>query len=137
MDDSELAAQWEQQIQEEAANNDQAKQKPDNTKAASFAPLKASVGALGGASGINNLDFLLEVSLQVSVNIGSTKMLIKDLLQLGQGSIIELNKIAGEPMDILVNDRLVARGEVVVVNDKFGVRLTDIMSPSERVEQLR
>lgn len=134
MDDNELAAQCEQQIQEEAAGNGQEKQKEtDNTKVAGFAPLKASMGA----SGINNLDFLLDVSLQVSVNIGSTKMFIKDLLQLGQGSIIELNKIAGEPMDVMVNDRLIARGEVVVVNDKFGIRLTDIMSPTDRVEQLK
>ena len=134
MDDNELAAQWEQQVQEEAASNEQEKQREsENTKAASFAPLKASVAP----SGINNLDFLLEVSLQVSVNIGATKMLIKDLLQLGQGSIIELNKIAGEPMDVMVNDKLIARGEVVVVNDKFGIRLTDIMSPTDRVEQLK
>lgn len=134
MDDNDLAAQWEQQIQEEAANMEQGKQtEPDNTKVASFAPLKAA----GAASGMNNLDFLLDVSLNLSVNIGSTRMLIKDLLQLGQGSIIELNKIAGEPMDVLVNDRLIARGEVVVVNDKFGIRLTDIMSPTDRVEQLK
>lgn len=134
MDDNDLAAQWEQQIQDEAANMEQEKQtEPDNTKVASFAPLKAA----GAASGMNNIDFLLDVSLNLSVNIGSTRMLIKDLLQLGQGSIIELNKIAGEPMDVLVNDRLIARGEVVVVNDKFGIRLTDIMSPTDRVEQLK
>ncbi len=134
MDDEELAAQWAQQLQEESAAMGQEKQtEPDNTKVASFAPLKAG----GSASGMNNLDFLLDVSLNLSVNIGSTRMLIKELLQLGQGSIIELNKIAGEPMDVLVNDRLIARGEVVVVNDKFGIRLTDIMSPTERVEQLK
>lgn len=134
MDDNELAAQWEQQIQEEAMSieKENSPKEPDNTTVASFAPLKAP----GASSGMNNLDFLLDVPLQVSVNIGNSRMLIKDLLQLGQGSIIELNKIAGEPMDVLVNDRLIARGEVVVVNDKFGVRLTDIISPTERVEQL-
>ncbi|MBI5194318.1 MAG: flagellar motor switch protein FliN [Nitrospirae bacterium] len=134
MDDEDLAAQWAQQLEEESANMGQEKQpEPENTKVAGFAPLKAA----GVAPGMNNLDFLLDVSLNLSVNIGSTRMLIKDLLQLGQGSIIELNKIAGEPMDVLVNDRLIARGEVVVVNDKFGIRLTDIMSPTERVEQLK
>lgn len=64
-------------------------------------------------------------------------MLIRDLLQLGQGSVIELDKLAGEPMDVLVNDRLIARGEVVVVNEKFGVRLTDVISPSDRIQQLK
>ncbi|MBE9541566.1 MAG: flagellar motor switch protein FliN, partial [Proteobacteria bacterium] len=75
--------------------------------------------------------------LQVTVELGRTKMLINDLLRLGQGSVVELSKLAGEPMEVLVNQKLVARGEVVVVNDKFGVRLTDVISPLERVEQLR
>jgi flagellar motor switch protein FliN/FliY len=71
------------------------------------------------------------------VELGRTKMMVNDLLNLGQGSVIELSKLAGEPMEVLVNDKLVARGEAVVVNEKFGVRLTDIISPSERVEQLK
>jgi flagellar motor switch protein FliN len=86
--------------------------------------------------GISNLDFILDIPLEVSVELGRTKMLISDLLQLGQGSVIELTKLAGEPLEILVNQKLVARGEVVVVNEKFGVRLTDIISPMERVKQL-
>jgi flagellar motor switch protein FliN/FliY len=73
----------------------------------------------------------------ISVELGRTRMLINDLLQLGQGSVVELEKLAGEPMEIFVNSRLIARGEVVVVNEKFGVRLTDIISPSERVRQLK
>jgi len=73
----------------------------------------------------------------VAVELGRTRMLIKDLLQLGQGSVIELDKIAGEPMEILVNNKLVARGEVVVVNEKFGIRLTDIISPTERIQKLK
>src|SRR5512135_3521906 len=77
-----------------------------------------------------NLDFILDIPLEVSVELGRTKMLISDLLQLGQGSVIELTKLAGEPLEILVNQKLVARGEVVVVNEKFGVRLTDIISPT-------
>jgi flagellar motor switch protein FliN len=84
-----------------------------------------------------DLEFLLDIPLVISVELGRTKMLINDLLQLGQGSVIELEKLAGEPMEIYVNNRLIARGEVVVVNEKFGVRLTDIASPSERVRQLR
>ncbi len=84
-----------------------------------------------------DLEFLLDIPLLVSVELGRTKMLINDLLQLGQGSVVELEKLAGEPMEIYVNSRLIARGEVVVVNEKFGVRLTDIVSPSERVRQLR
>jgi len=84
----------------------------------------------------HSLDFILDIPLEVSVELGRTRMLINDLLQLGQGSVIELTKLAGEPLEILVNNKLVARGEVVVVNEKFGVRLTDIVSPLERVKSL-
>jgi len=83
-----------------------------------------------------DLDFILDIPLDVSVELGRTSMLINELLQLGQGSVIELNKLAGEPLEILVNSRLIARGEAVVVNEKFGVRITDIISPIERVKQL-
>ena len=85
---------------------------------------------------IRDLDFILDIPLDLSVELGRTKMLVNDLLQLGQGSIVELNKIAGEPLEIYINRKLVARGEVVVVNEKFGVRLTDIVSPMERVKSL-
>lgn len=88
-------------------------------------------------AGNKDLDFLLDIPLQLSVELGRARMLIRDLLQLGQGSVLELEKIAGEPMDIFVNNKLVARGEVVVVNEKFGVRLTDIISPTERIRQLK
>ncbi len=83
-----------------------------------------------------DLEFLLDIPLQVRVEIGRTKMLVNDLLQLGQGSVIELQKLVGEPFEVFVNDKLVARGEVVVVNERFGVRLTDIISPMERIQQL-
>ena len=83
------------------------------------------------------LDFILDIPLTLNVELGRSQLLINELLQLGQGSVIELTKLAGEPMDVFVNQRLIARGEVVVVNEKFGVRLTDIVSPSERVEKLR
>ena len=86
--------------------------------------------------GPRDLDFILDIPLALSVELGRTRMLVNDLLHLGQGSIVELNKLAGEPLEILINNKLVARGEVVVVNEKFGVRLTDIISPIERVKSL-
>jgi flagellar motor switch protein FliN/FliY len=93
---------------------------------------KSSEEGVGGT----DLDFILDIPLELSVELGKTKMLIHDLLQLGQGSVIELSKLAGEPLEIYINRKLVARGEVVVVNEKFGVRLTDIISPLERVRSL-
>ena len=84
-----------------------------------------------------DIEFILDVPLLITVELGRTKMLIKDLLKLTHGSVIELDKVAGDPVEILVNDKLIAKGEVVVVNDKFGVRLTDIISPIERIEQLK
>jgi flagellar motor switch protein FliN/FliY len=84
-----------------------------------------------------SVEFLLDVPLQVTVELGRTRMRIADLLRLAKGSIVELEKLAGEPLDVRVNGQLVARGEAVVVNDKFGVRLSDVLSPSERVKSLR
>lgn len=84
----------------------------------------------------HNIDFLLDVTLSVSVEVGKTRMTIQDLLQLSQGSVIELSKFAGEPLDVYINDRLVARGEAVVVNEKFGVRVTDILAQNERIQEL-
>jgi len=83
-----------------------------------------------------NLKFVLDIPLQVTVELGRKKLLVHDLLQLSQGSVIELTKQIGEPFEVLVNQKLIARGEVVVINDKFGVRITDIISPLERVQQL-
>ncbi len=90
-----------------------------------------------GGKGSLDLDFILDIPLTLTVELGRSRMLINELLQLGQGSVVELQKIAGEPMDIFVNNRLIARGEVVVINEKFGVRLTDIISPAERILKLR
>ncbi len=86
---------------------------------------------------VRDINFLLDVPLEITVELGRTRMLIQELVQLGQGSVIELEKLAGEPMEILVNNKLIARGEVVVVNEKFGVRLTDTISPTERIRQLK
>lgn len=90
-----------------------------------------------GAPPVQSLDFILDIPLKVTVELGRSKMAIRDILQLAQGSVIELSKFAGEPLEVLVNEKLIARGEVVVVNEKFGVRLTDIISPVERIEQLK
>lgn len=84
-----------------------------------------------------NLKMILDIPLRVTVELGRTKMSVRDLVNLGQGAVIELSKLAGEPLEVFVNDKLIARGEAVVVNEKFGVRLTDIISTKERVEQLK
>jgi len=109
-----------------------------NEQATAEAAAFDSVSDTGGLSTGSeiNLDVILDVPVTVSMEVGSTKISIRNLLQLNQGSVIELDRLAGEPMDVLVNKTLIARGEVVVVNDKFGLRLTDIISPAERVKKL-
>jgi flagellar motor switch protein FliN/FliY len=97
----------------------------------------AAVAAGATSAKDRNLNLILDIPLRVTVELGRTKMPVSELLNLTQGSVIELTKLAGEPMEVLVNDKLIARGEAVVVNEKFGVRLTDIISPSERIEQLK
>jgi flagellar motor switch protein FliN/FliY len=99
--------------------------------------VSASVAAGATSAKDRNLNLILDIPLRVTVELGRTKMPVSELLNLTQGSVIELTKLAGEPMEVLVNDKLIARGEAVVVNEKFGVRLTDIISPSERIEQLK
>ena len=84
----------------------------------------------------NDIDFILDIPVQLTVELGRTKIAIKNLLQLAQGSVVELDGLAGEPMDVLVNGCLIAQGEVVVVNDKFGIRLTDIITPAERIRKI-
>ncbi|MBD8200185.1 flagellar motor switch protein FliN [Pseudomonas viridiflava] len=84
-----------------------------------------------------NLDVILDIPVSISMEVGSTDINIRNLLQLNQGSVIELDRLAGEPLDVLVNGTLIAHGEVVVVNEKFGIRLTDVISPSERIKKLR
>lgn len=93
-------------------------------------------GAGGGGTSQNDLDMILDIPVQLTVELGRTKMPIKNLLQLAQGSVVELAGMAGEPLDVLINGFLIAQGEVVVVNDKLGIRLTDIITPSERLRRL-
>lgn len=86
---------------------------------------------------VQNLDFILDIPLKVAVELGRAKVVIRDLLQIAQGSVIELDKLAGEPLEVYVNGKMIARGEVVTVGEKFGIRLTDIVSPVERIETLK
>lgn len=138
--DDALAAEWaaaladeeEQSIKKEREQEALSRQ----SAKAQFKNLTQEAKAPRPENARRDLDFILDIPLDVSAELGRTKLLINELLQLGQGSVIELNKLAGEPLEIYVNGKLVARGEAVVINEKFGVRLTDIISPIERVKQL-
>ena len=99
---------------------------------------EASTGSNASSADLSvNMEFLLDISLDLTVELGRAKMLINDMLKLGQGSVIELSKLAGESLDILANQKPIARGEVMIVNDKYGVRLTEVISPMERLERLK
>lgn len=91
----------------------------------------------GQGMGGPNLDVILDIPVTISMEVGASEISIRNLLQLNQGSVVELDRLAGEPLDVLVNGTLIAHGEVVVVNEKFGIRLTDVISPSERIKKLR
>ncbi|MBL0699324.1 MAG: flagellar motor switch protein FliN [Desulfosarcina sp.] len=97
----------------------------------------AYVSELSDNNGKNNLEVILDIPLDITIELGRTRMVINDLLKLAQGAVIELSKPAGETLEVLANQRLVAKGEVVVVNDKYGIRLTEIVSPMERLESLK
>lgn len=118
-----LADEWAAALEEQGDD--------DPTSAATFDELTDESG--GGSV---NMDAILDVPVTISMEIGRTRINIRNLLQLNQGSVVELDRLAGEPMDVLVNGTLIAQGEVVVVNEKFGLRLTDIISPTERVKRL-
>ena len=123
----EVEEQKEQETTQEAAEQKEEIQQPELTD------LKDENKNLNA----RDIEFLLDIPVDITVELGMKKMLIKDLLQLGHGSVVELNKLAGEPMDIYANNRLIARGEAVVVNEKFAVRLTDVISPTDRLSQLK
>lgn len=101
------------------------------------APLESFEGIAGQGGEGPNIEVVLDIPVSLSMEVGSTQISIRNLLQLNQGSVVELDRLAGEPLDVLVNGTLIAHGEVVVVNEKFGIRLTDIISPSERIKRLR
>jgi len=105
----------------------------DTAARAAFDPLTAETGLVSDL----NLDVILDVPVTLSLEVGRARIPIRNLLQLNQGSVVELERAAGEPLDLYVNGTLIAQGEVVVVNDRFGVRLTDVVSPAERIKRLR
>ncbi|KVC81450.1 flagellar motor switch protein FliN [Burkholderia ubonensis] len=115
-----------------AEQNQQPAVEPGATGAGVFQPLSKAAST----STHNDIDMILDIPVKMTVELGRTKIAIRNLLQLAQGSVVELDGLAGEPMDVLVNGCLIAQGEVVVVNDKFGIRLTDIITPSERIRKL-
>ncbi|MDY0207188.1 MAG: flagellar motor switch protein FliN [Pseudomonas sp.] len=143
-DDQALADEWAAALSE--AGNDTDQDEIDAMLAESSGPAKAPmqdfpdqqqsadvITTLGGP----NLDVILDIPVSISMEVGSADISIRNLLQLNQGSVVELDRLAGEPLDVLVNGTLIAHGEVVVVNEKFGIRLTDVISPSERIKKLQ
>ena len=139
-EEDKMAAEWASALAETkpAAGNDVASEVAFAAESvapaefAKFAPTPAGMPVGAGT----DLNMILDIPVQLTVELGRTRVPIKHILQLGQGSVVELETLAGEPMDVLVNGFLVAQGEVVVVNDKFGIRLTDIVTPSERLRRL-
>ncbi|MDR0529562.1 MAG: flagellar motor switch protein FliN [Zoogloeaceae bacterium] len=132
-EDDWAAAMAEQEVVDQAPSA-AASPPPAAAKPADIFPSFSAPG--GNASVMNELEIILDIPVQLSVELGRTKITIKNLLQLAHGSVVELDAMAGEPMDVLVNGTLIAQGEVVVVNDKFGIRLTDIITPAERMKKL-
>jgi flagellar motor switch protein FliN/FliY len=131
-----MAAEWEAALAQQTSSTDSsagsASQVSDQMMPASF----ANFGPSNAAGAGNDINMILDIPVQLTVELGRTRIPIKNILQLAQGSVVELDAMAGEPMDVLVNGFLIAQGEVVVVNDKFGIRLTDIVTPSERMRRL-
>ncbi len=130
---------------EEVSSDDWAAAMAEQVKPAADAATRAmpltkpafeNFGAQSGATSTQDIDMILDIPVKLTVELGRTRIAIKQVLQLAQGSVVELEGLAGEPMDVLVNGCLIAQGEVVVVNEKFGIRLTDIVTPSERVRRL-
>ena len=130
-----MAAEWAAALDESKPETASAISMPtESVAAASFTNFSATPGGVNAAG--NDLNMILDIPVQLTVELGRTRIPIKHILQLAQGSVVELEALAGEPMDVLVNGYLIAQGEVVVVNDKFGIRLTDIVTPSERMRRL-
>ena len=130
VDQQAMADEWAAAMEEQTGTEGAA----DEVEKVEAATLQASQGYIQGDV---NLDVVLDIPVTIAMEIGRTKISIRNLLQLNQGSVVELDRLAGEPMDVLVNGTLVAHGEVVVVNEKFGIRLTDVISPAERIKNLK
>ncbi len=127
-----MAAEWAAALAEAKPETASEVHSADQVSPASFANFAPTTGNTAG----NDINMILDIPVQLTVELGRTRIPIKHILQLAQGSVVELEALAGEPMDVLVNGYLIAQGEVVVVNDKFGIRLTDIVTPSERMRRL-
>jgi flagellar motor switch protein FliN/FliY len=133
--DAAAADEWAAALQQQsAATGSEVAAPPEQVAPAAFANFAPTPGPGQGAG--NDINMILDIPVQLTVELGRTRIPIKHILQLAQGSVVELDALAGEPMDVLVNGYLIAQGEVVVVNDKFGIRLTDIVTPSERMRRL-
>lgn len=131
--DAKLVDDWAAALeQQEQADGAQAQTKTGESK-----PAPKSPQAKADAEGQRNLDLVLDIPVTISMEIGRVKVPIRNLLQLTQGSVVELDRLAGEPLDVMVNGTLIAHGEVVVVNERYGIRFTDVVSPAERVQRLR
>ena len=135
-----MADEWaealEQQADEEGASVESGQSEAAaSAESAQFQQLQDDSAGMAGGTDVN-LDGILDIPVTISMEIGRTQINIRNLLQLNQGSVVELDRLAGEPMDVMVNGTLIAQGEVVLVNEKFGIRLTDVISPSERVKRL-
>ena len=131
-DEDMMAAEWASALSESKPHGRAADEVTDQVLPASFTKFTPGQNPTAG----NDLNMILDIPVQLTVELGRTRIPIKHILQLAQGSVVELETLAGEPMDVLVNGYLIAQGEVVVVNEKFGIRLTDIVTPSERMRRL-
>jgi flagellar motor switch protein FliN/FliY len=127
-----MAAEWAAALAEAKPSETASELQSEQVAPASFANFTPTTTHSAG----NDINMILDIPVQLTVELGRTRIPIKHILQLAQGSVVELDALAGEPMDVLVNGYLIAQGEVVVVNDKFGIRLTDIVTPSERMRRL-
>ena len=127
-----MAAEWAAALAEAKPAETASEVQPAQVAPASFTNFSPTTATSAG----NDINMILDIPVQLTVELGRTRIPIKHILQLAQGSVVELDALAGEPMDVLVNGYLIAQGEVVVVNDKFGIRLTDIVTPSERMRRL-
>ena len=131
----EMADEWAAAMEQQAAEESE-EAEAQSVELDDF-DMAAASEAVAGGDGTPDLDVILDIPVNISMEVGRTSITIRNLLQLNQGSVIELDRLAGEPLDVLVNGTLIAHGEVVVVNEKFGIRMTDVISPSERIKKLR
>lgn len=153
-EDEKLAAEWESAMEEsgddggsredewaaamaEAEPSEEGEGSDDNVRAAPMEEFDETTGVTQGSGPAPDMDVILDIPVTISMEVGNTQIPIRNLLQLNQGSVIELDRLAGEPLDVLVNGTLIAHGEVVMVNEKFGIRLTDVISPGERIKRLQ